>query len=134
MCMKLNLDCCRDILFFLEDNLNITDELETEEVSLESIAAALSDYRIGELVNTLFVLEEAGFIILNHLYSYESTEDILVSRITYNGYQFIESIRPETVWNKIKSIGLKIGSLSINTTSQIAVGVLTALINAQLGL
>lgn len=132
--MKLNLDCCRDILFFLEDNLNITDELETEEVSLESIAAALSDYRIGELVNTLFVLEEAGFIILNHLYSYESTEDILVSRITYNGYQFIESIRPETVWNKIKSIGLKIGSLSINTTSQIAVGVLTALINAQLGL
>ncbi|MCI8712485.1 MAG: DUF2513 domain-containing protein [Ruminococcus sp.] len=132
--MKLNLDCCRDVLFFLEDNLTITDDFETESVSIHDVISALDKYKPGELANTLLVLEEAGFIISDDFHSDDSIEDIIIDRITYNGYQFIESVRPETVWNKVKNIGLKIGSFSIDTASQIAVGVITALINAQLGL
>ena len=132
--MKLNLDCCRDVLFFLEDNLTITDDFETESVSIHDVISALDKYKPGELANTLLVLEEAGFIISDDFHSDDSIEDIIIDRITYNGYQFIESVRPETVWNKVKNIGLKIGSFSIDTASQIAVGVITALINAPLGL
>lgn len=125
--MKLNLDCCRDVLFFLENNLTITDELEIEGVVLDDVATALNDYSIGELANTLLVLEEAGFIISNSLYSEDSIEDIIVDRITYNGYQFIESIRPETVWNKATHVLKEVGSFSIKLLSQISTSIATSL-------
>lgn len=131
--MKFSLDCCHDVLFYLEDNLTITDELELEFVSLEDIISSLGKYKPGELANTLIVLKEAGFIDSSMDFP-DGLVDIYVSRITYGSYQFLESIRPETVWNKTKNVGLKIGSFSINTASQIAVGVLTSLINALLGL
>lgn len=32
--MKLNPDCMRDILFYLEEHLSISEELEFEEISM----------------------------------------------------------------------------------------------------
>ena len=132
--MKYNLDCARDVLFFLEEKLTISPDLEICCLDYQDIAAHLDNYEISEIVNTLLVLTEAGFIDANTFYAENCIDELLVSRITYEGYQFIESIRPETVWNKIKSIGSKVGSLSTNAISQIALGTVTALINAQLSL
>lgn len=39
--MKFNLDCARDILFLLEEKLNITPDLEIVSVDLEEITSAL---------------------------------------------------------------------------------------------
>ncbi len=130
--MKYNLDCVRDILFLLENAQTLSPELEICEVHLEEIASQLDDYKLNEIANTLIILDEAGFIIANTFYADNCINTILVSRITYDGYQFLESIRPETVWHKVKSIGDKIGSFSMDAVSQIAVSVITSLINAQL--
>lgn len=132
--MKLNLDCVRDVLFLLEDNLTITSNLEICFFGLEEIVPILHQYNPGEIANVLLVLHEAGFIVADSIFSEDCIEDILVSRITFNGYQFIESIRPESVWDKVKTISSKVGTFSINAISQIAISTITSLINAQLGL
>ncbi len=130
--MKFNLDCARDILFLLEEKLNITPDLEIVSVDLEEITSALFTYEAGEIANTLIVLSEAGFIFSENIFGDEIVADILVARITYNGYQFLESIRPEPVWQNVKAVGSKVGSFSVNAISQIATNVITSLINAQL--
>lgn len=132
--MIYNLDCARDVLFLLEEKLTISPDLEIGFLSLQDIATHLNKYEINEIANTLIVLNEADFIHADILYASDCIDELLVSRITYDGYQFIESIRPETVWQKVKTVGSTVGSFSTNAISQIAVSVITSLINAQLGL
>ena len=62
--MKLNPDCMRDILFYLEEHLSISEELEFEEISMYALAQHL-DYPIQELANTLVILTEAGILSLS---------------------------------------------------------------------
>ena len=59
--MTLNPDCVRDTLFFLEDRLSINSELEFSTIDIYELDKSL-DYPIGELSNTLLVLDDAGFI------------------------------------------------------------------------
>ena len=131
--MKLNPDCIRDIMFYLEEHLSISSELEIEEVSVYTLEKALS-YPIQELANTLFALDDAGFIEINYDFGSNRIDILNVSRITYGGYQFIESVRPEPVWNKVKSVGRHVGSFSMNTITQVATSVLTTMVNSQLNL
>lgn len=68
------------------------------------------DYPQEEIDNTLIALKDAGFITAqidmsnNHIYQ------LTVSLITYNGYQFIEVIRPKPVWERIKAALCQVGS------------------------
>ena len=122
--MKLNPNCIRDILLYLEEHLVISPELEYQEVDSYQLAEHL-EYAIQEIVNTLLVLRDANFIILS---VDDSLSNIDVYRITYNGYQFIESIRPKSVWDKTLSVSRRIGSFSLDLISQVAHETLSAMI------
>lgn len=126
--MKLNPDCMRDILFYLEEHLTISEDLEFERISMYDLTQHLN-YSIQEIANTLIVLDEAGYIIAARDYGSDRITELNVCRITYDGYQFIETIRPEPVWKKVKSTGKHIGSFSIDVITQIATNVLTSMIN-----
>lgn len=129
--MKLNPDCMRDILFYLEEHLSISEELEFEEISMYDLAQHL-DYPIQEIANTLVILDETGYIISVRNDNDDRIADLDVYRITYDGYQFIETIRPEPVWEKVKSTGKHIGSFSIDVITRVATTVLTSMINGYL--
>lgn len=132
--MKYNLDCARDILFLLEDAQTISTDLEICVVSLHEIASQLNKYKLNEIANTLIILDDAEFICADAEYASNCIQDILVSRITYEGYQFLESIRPEPVWQKIKNVCFKVGSYSFNAISQIALSTISSYVRAELGL
>ncbi len=129
--MKLNPDCMRDILFYLEEHLTISEDLEFERISMYDLAQHF-DYSIQEILNTLIVLDEAGYIITFRDDGSNRVTELGVYRITYDGYQFIETIRPESVWKKVKSTGKHIGSFSIDVITQVATNVLTSMINGYL--
>lgn len=129
--MKLNPDCMRDILFYLEEYLSISEELEFEEISMYDLAQHL-DYPIQEIANTLVILDETGYIISVRNDNDDRIADLDVYRITCDGYQFIETIRPEPVWEKVKSTGKHIGSFSIDVITRVATTVLTSMINGYL--
>lgn len=129
--MKLNPDCIRDTLFYLEDHLTISSELQLEEISIYDLSNDLN-YSIQELANTLIILHEAGFIetLINSGNNRITLLDVY--RITYDGYQFIETIRPDPVWKKVTSASKHIGSFSIDVIIQIATAVLSSMANGYL--
>lgn len=131
--MKLNPECIRDIMFYLEENLTMNSDLEINEISVFDLPEKLN-YSIEEIANTLLVLDDANFIVCYRNNGEDAIVALDIYRITYTGYQFLESIRPDSVWKKVQTISGNIGSFSLNVISQIATSVLTQMINGQLNL
>jgi hypothetical protein len=125
--MKLNPECIRDILLYLEEHLIITNELEMKSIPIQKIQQDLDHYLIGEIANTLLVLTEGNFILSSYKYASNNIYILHVYRITYSGYQLIETIRPKKVWDKVKSILLPIGSFSIDTILQIGTEIIKSI-------
>lgn len=55
-----------------------------------------------------------------------------VNYITYEGHEFLETIKPETVWKKTVGIAGKIGNFSLQMLAKISEGVATAFLNKYL--
>lgn len=131
--MKLNPECIRDIMFYLEENLTMNSDLEINEISVFDLPEKLN-YSIEEIANTLLILDDANFIVCYRNNGDDAIVALDIYRITYTGYQFLESIRSDSVWKKVQTISGNIGSFSLNVISQIATSVLTQMINGQLNL
>lgn len=116
--MKLNLDMIRTLLLYLEENLAVSEN-GFEEIDYTQISED-TKVSIPETINTLKVLDEAGFIQTIGNYGDDSIDELCVFRITYDGYQFIDSIRPVPRWKKVLKILAIIGSSSLNLVSPIA--------------
>ena len=116
--MKLNLDTIRTLLLYLEENLAVSEN-GFEGIDYTQISED-TKISIPETINTLKVLDEAGFIQTIGNYGDDSIDELCVFRITYDGYQFIDSIRPVPRWKKVLKILAIIGSSSLNLVSPIA--------------
>lgn len=125
--MKLNHDCVRDLLLYLEENLNLNSVLSIENISLK-------DYSTEELLYTADKLYEAGYINCSRKIYDNADLVILVSSITYNGHQFLDNIRDDKIFNKTKSILSTLKSVSIEIVSETASKVITNAINQQFNL
>ena len=94
--MKLNNECIRDLLFYLEENLKYHQRLYVHDIKLK-------DYSLDELLYTAERLKEANFLkCLGGIYSRYNLP-LSVDSITYQGHQFLDSIRDDNVWNNAKS-------------------------------
>lgn len=126
--MKFNPDCMRSVLLYLENNLSISSDLEIHPITIQELRENLS-YSIQEIANMVLILDEGKFISASSFGADNQISELIIYRITYEGYQLIESVRSDLVWKKVKSIGKNVGSFSISVISQIASGVLVSLIN-----
>lgn len=126
--MKLNPDCIRDVLITMEN------QPFNHQTDFDDFVPLLPSYSSDDIEYTCLKLKEAGFI--RAVTSSDCEGDIVVSLvdITYSGHQFLNDIRSDTVWNNVKEVSKKVGSHSVSAISQIATGVITAIIKAQLGL
>ncbi len=131
--MKLNPECIRTVMLYLEENLTMNSDLEINEISVFDLPGKIN-FSIEEIANTLLVLDDAGFIVCYRNDGDDAIVALDVYRITYTGYQFLESVRSDTVWEKVKKISGNVGSFSLNVISQIAASVLTQMVNGQLNL
>ena len=123
--MKLNQDCIRDLLLYLEENLKLNDYLSISNISLKN-------YSSEELLYTADKLYEADYLKCSRKV-YDNTDlMIFVSSITYSGHQFLDNIRDDKVFAKTKSILSGFKSVSIDIISETASKVITNLINQQL--
>lgn len=110
--MRLDIDCIRDILLTIETNCNSYGEYYYPNLIFES----LSDYDEDVLTYHLLALNDGGYI--SCLYSDNSIEEI--SSLTWEGHQYLDTIRPATVWDKTKTILSKSGVSSLSMVSKIA--------------
>ena len=127
--MKLNPDCMRDILITMEKQpLN-------HQLDFDDILPLLPNCYSSDVVEyAALKLKEAGFI--HAITTSDAEGDYLVAflDITYSGHQFLSDIRSDNVWNNVKEVSKKVGSNSVSAISQIASGVIMAIIKSQLGL
>lgn len=112
--MQLNLDCMREILLEVEKlGLN-------ERLPLKKLHEQLNHYSLDEIIYNTAKLNEADFIkVVSKKYAANSTIVSIID-ITYEGHQFLASIRNKSVWEDIKASALAIGSFSIPIIQQIA--------------
>lgn len=120
--MKLDLNCIRDTLLTLEDWLILNDNLEFKSLNLENISQSsrMLKYSKPEIAYTIVILNEANFIKASITYSAGSIYTLHVTRLTYEGHQLLDSIRSQTVWDKIYSICEKTELKSITAIMEIS--------------
>lgn len=125
--MKLNHDCVRSLLLFIEEKAEINGEIELTTTQIEN-------FTINEILYTAKKLKEAGYINATVTNDLLGNLDIIIYDITWEGHKFLDTIRDNQVWTKTKSILSKVSSSSISFVSTVASQVLSSLINQQLGL
>lgn len=139
--MKINVDCMRDVLLYIEENLTVTlsdDEKAVECNSLDvlSVSEALSNYCREDVWYSIKMLAECDYIDVNGIDTQDYFALMSIDAMTYAGHKFIESIRPQTIWEKTKSIISKIGSHTLtfveDTAQKVAIEAAKALISNQL--
>lgn len=128
--MKLNPDCIRDILFEIEDVTTFDNCFEYYPESHPE-SGRLSEHSVDEIVYHIRQCDLHGLL-------YRTDSDmqgnVSVMDLSPAGHDFIANIRSESIWNDVKSVGTTVGAKSINALTQIATGIVTALIKSQLGL
>lgn len=118
--MKRDLDLLREIL------------LQTESSASSGITASdfVSDDRSAEAVSFhIQLLLDAGYIeaiefkTLSRLYP-----DFIIKRITFSGYEYLDSVRSDRVWQETKSRVAKIGSASVDVIKSVASEVIKSML------
>lgn len=113
--MKLNPDCVRDVLLELEKQ-----EYDTR-IHINDLTKNLTQYSAEDVKYSCLKLFEGGYIYgkstlvgNKHIPLVDDIFDI-----TYKGHEFLNTIRPVSRWNKLKSIGITAGSFSLKLINDV---------------
>ena len=102
--MKLDFDCVRDVLLIIESKTDITEHFAYLGVKLNTVIDELPRYSPQDVFYTALKLEEAGLItIYRESGMRQAPNDFVIRDITYEGHHYLNSVRDNGVWNKIKS-------------------------------
>lgn len=124
--MVLNPDCVRDVLLCVE-NCGFGERL-----NLIRLHERLPDYTEEDLCYTCLKLEEGGYL---DLMTVQGKGTLLVKQIndlTYSGHEFLNTIREDGNWGKVKDVAKKAGVFSLKTLGEIAQEVAKAAVAAAL--
>ena len=99
--MKLNLECCRDIMLYIEENQGLKSNGIPESFHARDLPESISEkYGSDEIVYyNLKQLYDGKYISLKDPNC--SPRHYVVSDITPKGHEFIATIRSDKIWKKI---------------------------------
>ncbi|WHQ80632.1 DUF2513 domain-containing protein [Ligilactobacillus animalis] len=127
--MRLNPDCIRDILIFIEDN-STPSKVSDQKVCLNDMLDKFN-YPIEALIYHAQQLEMDS-LITN--ISDDFTGNFYVKDLTPDGHRFLANIRNDNSWSKTKEITRSIGGFSIQMLKNVSESVIVALVKNKLGL
>ena len=129
--MKLNVDCIRDIMLYLEEELGVDPENgKFKSLTLHQIENEFdSEYSKEDIWYTIYNLKEIKYIEGTFKNSSSSIMYICnITNITWNGHQFLNSIRPKSIWEATKTGAKKLGTTSIAALSMISSEITKAIV------
>lgn len=129
--MKIDYNCIRDVLITLEEHLTLEDDLDYKEIPLMDFVQMkeLSQHDEKQIAYCVYKLAEAQYIEAGRFHLSSMRTYYSIRCITYKGHEFISNTVNPDVWKKTTSIAKKIGTTSISILSQIAINVISELIN-----
>lgn len=119
--MKLNKDCVREVLIYLEEHLGYNDHLDASTIQIDP-------YTSEEILYTISLLSEAGYIKAVSVADLCTTPTYFVESILMPGHDLLDNIRDDNVWRKTKKIASKFASASLNVLSSVATSVLSSML------
>ncbi|WP_255700259.1 DUF2513 domain-containing protein [Lactobacillus sp. S2-2] len=119
--MRLNHDCVRDCMLYIESNLEINESINPSEV------VSKLDYSEKDIFYSLNQLTKMKYIDSGVKFNYD-VKGTLVNISTSNitdinpiGHEFLDNVRDNSTWNKIKTYAKKsASSVSLSTLSTAA--------------
>lgn len=117
--MRRDMDLCRMILFYIEENYSAGSRL---------INISLNGYTNSEIYEHCKLLYEAGLIQeFNDISTTMGERQCMVGNLSNKGYDLLDSIRQDTIWNKTKSTIKEKGlPLVLDTIKTVAVTLISA--------
>ena len=109
--MERNLDLIREMLITVSKSRNPVDVgvFVSEKTSRD------------EVVFNLRLAREAGLIEANVFYADNEVFDAEITRVTWEGFDYLETVKNDTVWKKTKAkIAQTIGSASLELVKKVA--------------
>lgn len=128
--MRLNPDCIRDILLAVEETTDANTSFRYSVYKEKN--RHLEKYDHNEISYHMQQCNMSDFFT-----SYircDGGELVIIGDLSPAGHEFLANIRQESIWNNTKEIASKIGSNSLSTLAQIAVNVLSSMINGHFGI
>lgn len=124
--MKLNNECVRDLMLFIEENIGLNESLSINNVKIKK-------YSLEDLIYTSKKLHEAGYINAEIEEYLDDDHSVYIYSLTWSGHKFLDNIRDNNVWKTTKVIISKFSSVSLGIIENVSAQVITNLINQQLG-
>lgn len=126
--MTLQPDCIRDILLAVEScDFGV-------RLSLDSLQTALPQYTEEELWYTILKLHEADLLdaTVVRMMGMKMPGIKSINDLTYNGHEFLNAVRGDKTWDKVKDVAKTAGTFSLKSLMDIGKAVASAAINAAL--
>lgn len=116
--MRLNPDCIRDILLFVEENT----DFENTDVDASVLVESLIEYD----ENTLFyhIIKMNSAKLFDNV-EYCENELLYISSLSWTGHAYLDNIRDNNIWAKTKSAVGKLPSISLPILIQKAADIAT---------
>ena len=118
--MRLNHDYIRDILLYIENNLDYENDQADKHKEITDgqliNADCFTNYNKQELTYALELLIKSGFVDLASRPNI-TNGNVNIARIiglTWTGHELLDNIRDNTVWDAVKKKAAKYSGLSIS--------------------
>lgn len=117
--MKLDMDLVRQLLFFFESKAG-RGHILSSDIKIEGRDDQdVFQYHLARMY-------EAGFLVCELTRS-KSTPDrtitVIPFELTWSGHQFLETIRDDEVWRRVKAGAYHIGNFSFEVLKDVAKGI-----------
>jgi hypothetical protein len=113
--MKRDMDLIRKIILDIEEQ-----PLEKYGMGAASINE-IEGYSKAEIMYHIRLLIEAGFVSAIDVSSHGDGLAYTRPRLTWQGYEFLEAIRNDARWNKVKGMMEKAGAFVVVVAQQVAI-------------
>ena len=125
--MRLDPEVVRAVLFAIE-SANFRQKITVQWLTEQT------EHQFDEVWYTCIKLQEAGYIELNATKQVRAPLPVIsaIRGLTYQGHEFLNQVRDDTNWGKIKEIGKRAGVISLGYIAEIAKAVTTSAVTAAL--
>lgn len=134
--MKLNSDCLRDTLIAIEKlhRIFINDDgyLEKSVLWFDDLYSELPAYNKEDVFYAIYNLDQAKYINASIRWINACARDCAINHMTYSGHEFLEEIRDDKRWKRIKGALSEIRDYSLSAINSVAKGMTSAAIAAYL--
>lgn len=123
--MKLNADYVREVLLYIEKQLDYIDKDSQEpkthvEITKGEVVASdyFSTYNKQELSYALELLIKEGYTELSDKSKFDNSGNLIFAKIiglSWKGHELLDNTRNDTVWNAVKKRASKFGGFSVSS-------------------